>query len=146
MRVNMPFANVYPCEDAKIPLIKSSNFIYSVKALYLKTLLPFFSLTAGANKTTIKNACMHMCKHIYNKNKKEGRLWRSKRYKGLRIASASDEDSSNIFMASLFYCLLHLFQFYFSEINRYHRNIIKIKNHLLYASQNLIPLFIIRVA
>lgn len=47
---------------------------------------------------------------------------------------------------SLFYCILHLFQFYISEINRYHRNIIKIKNHLLYASQNLMPLFIIRVA
>lgn len=75
MRVNMPFANVYPCEDAKVPLIKSSNFIYSVKALYLKILLPFFSLTTGANKTTIKNTCMHMhmCKHIYIiKIKKKG--------------------------------------------------------------------------
>lgn len=119
MRVNMPFANVYPWEDAKVPLIKSSNFIYFVKALYLKILLPFFSLTAGANKTTIKNTCMHMhmCKHIYNKNKKEGRLWRSKRYKRSCIASASDEDSRNIFMTSLFFCLLFFILLYTSLIS-----------------------------
>lgn len=91
------------------------------------------------------HACI--CANIYTiKIKKKGDYGGVRGIRGYALQSASDEDSSNIFMASLFYCLLHLFQFYFSEINRYHRNIIKIKNHLLYASQNLIPLFIIRVA
>lgn len=156
MRVNMPFANVYPCEDAKVPLIKSSNFIYSVKALYLKILLPFFSLTTGANKTTIKNTCMHMhmCKHIYIiKIKKKGDYGgvRGTRGHTLQVHQMKTPVTSSWLLYSfvyysLFYCLLHLFQFYVSEINIYHRNIIKIKNHLLYASQNLMPLFIIRVA
>lgn len=47
-----------------------------------------------------------ICANIYIIKIKEGRLWRSKRYKRSRIASASDEDSRNIFMTSLFFCLL----------------------------------------
>lgn len=93
------------------------------------------------------HACICICANIYTiKIKKKGDYGGVRGIRGYALQSASDEDSSNIFMASLFYCLLHLFQFYFSEINRYHRNKIKIKNHLLYASQNLMPLFIIRVA